>query len=341
MLTRALAVVLVLLAAACRASSTSAKPRLDPVAPVPERHWPAFEALADAVRAREDRVARSILDALLARLALERPRAEGVELAGIERAQAIASGYDRILTGRALLEGIALELVTVVVPATSSVRVVLRASSTHATEAALRPGPGTLRVHQTSLAPNGAEMHSVWTTHVAGVERVHVPAQGTTDVPLGSFPLAVPADSIAVRVEWDLLLRSGEVLVGEEAYPASDIQVREAALERLAPVLPDAPVDPAELARYASGATPWVPALLERAVRVPRERREEALEALAPLVASGTEAQLERLAPALRWLSGERDPTEGPLGWKRMLAERAERSERERASAPASGLDIR
>ena len=95
--------------------------------------------------------------------------------------------------------------------------------------------------------------------------------------------------------------------------------------------------EPAELARYASGATPWLPALLERAVRVAPERRGEALDLLAPLVETSTPAQIERLAPALRWLSGASDPEAGHLGWKSWFRDRARPPEPE----SGSGLDIR
>jgi hypothetical protein len=328
-----------LLLVGCRSAATSVVPQVAPVGGVPERFLPAFEALGAAVEAHEDVVARAILGGLLARLGDEREQGGPEETAGMERARAIAHGYERVLVGRALVAGLDFELGTTDVPGTTSVRVFLRASSRHAVEALLLPGPATLRMHQISLAPGGAEMHSVWATHVGGLEKIHVPAQGSIVIPLGSYPLLVPRDSLAVRMRWELAIRSGEIRAGEEPYPAAGITVRPVVAERLAAVLPVAPVEPSELLRYASGSTPWQPALLERTVRIAPERRAEALDLLAPLVAASTETQLERLAPVLRWLTDEPDPESGPLGWKEAMLERAKAAPS--AAEPASGLDIR
>ncbi len=331
-----LATVLLVFLAACRSAATGSVPKVAPPAPVPERYWPAFEALAAAVEAHEDEVARGILGGLSARLAAEREPSPA-EAPGIARALSIVDGYPRILRGRGLVAGIDLELHAVEAAESSSVRVFLRASSRHDRELLMRPGPSTLRIQQTSLGPLGAEMHSAWTRHVAGLEEFIVAKEGSVDVPLGSFPLAVPGDSLATRMRWDLVLRSGEIETGEGACPAAGIVVSGVQVERLAAVLPTAPVEPSELARYASGGTPWLPALLERALRVAPERRGEALDLLAPLVETSTPAQLERLAPALRWLSGESDPVAGHLGWKSWFRDRALPPEPE----SASGLDIR
>ena len=108
--------------------------------------------------------------------------------------------------------------------------------------------------------------------------------------------------------------------------------------ERCASVLPTAPVEPSELLRCPGSLLRGNRRSPERTGAHPaRAARRSAL--LAPLVAASTEAQLERLAPALRWLMDAPDPESGPLGWKERMLERAQPAPTD--TEPASGLDIR
>ena len=91
--------------------------------------------------------------------------------------------------------------------------------------------------------------------------------------------------------------------------------------EAVAPFFPIAPVEPAELARYAGRDGLVLAPLLERAVRIAPERRAEALELLRPLVADMDDERLTLVAPALRWLSRRGRGTNDPRAWRLWMAE--------------------
>ena len=329
--------VLMALFAACRAAPAQVGgAAMAPPSSLPEAYVPAFQALTDAVEDHQDVVARRILDQLLGRLLVDRerlrssaaaqPQAESElerHLGDVESALKATRAFDRILTGRSWVAGLSLELEASFEQDERQAQVFLRVSGRERGALILAPGPGTLTVQSSSLSPDGHELHNSWTTHTSDVQNIAVDGDGVAEIPLGSFPVIVPPETLAVRVRWGLELRSGEVRVGQEGYPAMGFQVKPCRVERLAPFLPTDAVEPAELVRYVREGGTFMPALLERAVRIAPERRSEALDGLAPLVAAASKYQLELLAPALRWLTDRDDPRSGPIGWKNWFRSRA------------------
>jgi hypothetical protein len=137
-----------------------------------------------------------------------------------------------------------------------------------------------------------------------------------------------------VRASFALVLPSGELLFDGQAYPANTLTVRPCSVQRLAPFLPTGPVEPEELLRYLGGQRVATPALLERAVRIPPERREEALELLSAAALDMTRPELERALPALRWLSGQRHLGADVDAWRRWREQRRALAEADRPLLP-------
>lgn len=104
----------------------------------------------------------------------------------------------------------------------------------------------------------------------------------------------------------------------------------------LAGRLPTAAVEPAELVRYARGATCSTPALVERAVRIAPARYEEALDAVAAIADELTRERIVELAPALRWLAREPALGADAQGWQEWLRARHNRA----AARAAPSLDL-
>ena len=91
----------------------------------------------------------------------------------------------------------------------------------------------------------------------------------------------------------------------------------------LAVFLPSDPVDPAELVRYVREEPLLTPELLERCVRIPLSQRAQALDLLTPVALKLPSGEMEKLAVALRWLSGETDMGADSRAWRQWLDERA------------------
>jgi hypothetical protein len=143
----------------------------------------------------------------------------------------------------------------------------------------------------------------------------------TLRIALGEFQLP-RGSALAVRASFELEFLSGEFVIADAKLPAARVRVQPAEAVRLAPFLPIAPVEPSELARYVGAGHFNTPALIERTVRIPRERRAEALDLLTPVALALESKELERLAPALRWLSGNSEIGGEAHAWRRWLDQR-------------------
>ena len=147
-----------------------------------------------------------------------------------------------------------------------------------------------------------------------------------------------PGDVLAVRYRWELDLRSGVLITEEDlSYPAMRVAVAPAERVWLSNQLPSTLVDPNELLNRVREGDAATGELMNLAVRIAPERREEAVRLLEPeLEALGLEA-IERLAPALRWIAGESYLGGDPSAWRAWLRQR--RAEREReAESPSLQL---
>ncbi|MEM7305730.1 MAG: hypothetical protein AAF682_03625 [Planctomycetota bacterium] len=265
---------------------------------------PAFDALQAAVADGEDALARRILDGILAR----RPPAHLLEF---------ARGYERILDGRAVVRSVDLRLASEPVDGSRDFRLVLLGRHSRAEDVVLHLPPSTLRHTVVGVDPAGNESRRLATETTHALSRLVLPAGEPVRLPLLDYELALGA-ALAVRERWTLELHSGEVQVGERWLPAQNPPVEAVERTRNAPFLPLAPVEPAELVRYVGARSVFLPPLLERAVRIAPERREEALDLLTPHVIELAERDPERvemISPALRWLARTGRPGNLPVAW--------------------------
>lgn len=322
------------------ASAPSQKLAVESVEPrspteLPPRYQSRFQALQAAMAAGEDQMARRIAGQLRSSMELERSSGVDVPPAILE----VLEGMERVLKGRELVSGLRMELEVREADGVS-VEVILRAQSIRRTRVTFRPGPSSLRVHRVTLIPGdgGKEGRGVRTQGVGELE-LELDFEGWTEVLLGRFSTALQGNAMAARTRWSLDFRAGEIIEEDESYPAMGVPSVVAERVDLAPVLPTSPVEPAELARFAAQVDPpWLP-LLERAVRIHPDRREEALDRLTVVLARKSDGEVSRMVPVIRWLAPTSAPGRDPLRWRVWLDERARRRALEKVGAPET-LDL-
>ena len=310
--------------AAPDAASGSASP---PSLRGPEaRYLPLFEALRETTNAHEDATARRIALNLRARIAADRAR--GIT-SGTEEALVLLKSFETVLRGRALVDSLEVELVARPLGGRplggrNVVELVLRLRSAEGEPFVLRPGAPVLRTVRVSRAPDGREGRVTRRTSVSGCERLELAGEEWREIALGPMATTIPRAAMATQTRWTLELGFGEARQGGRSYPAADLA--SVSLERvdLAAFLPNAAIEPAELARFAAREEFALAPLLERTVRIVPERRGEALDLLAPLVERMTAEELERLVPVLRWLSGVATPVRDPLAWREWIRRRTD-----------------
>ena len=305
---------LALVAVACRASEGG---DARPSGVILPRYQPSLTALADAVRAHGDEIARHIATTLEARLAADQAR--GIETEGTRQ---MLEGFQNILEGRRLVESLDLQLTDRPQVGEGRTTVILRARTKLERPLALRPGGALLRVHRRTLTPEGIESRSVRTIGIDDLSLLEVSGEWC-EVPLASFSTTIPAGALATRTHWTLDFLAGQIQLGEEAYPAQEVQVAGAERVDLAIFLPNASLPAEELVRLADRGGAPLAALVERTVRIAPDQRERALDLLTPLVEGMTAEEIEPLVPSLRWLSGAEAPGRDPLAWRNWLRARA------------------
>jgi len=295
---------------ACRAT-----PRPPAGTGIAAEFQPAFGALQAAVDEHEDELARRILERIRAR----EPQGET-----LQRLRA----FRRVLDGRDLARTLSLELVPRELEP-GRYRLRLEASYPGLDRLRVTAGPSRLRVLLNGIDPRGFEQRAAVSEAVVTTESFEIRPGEVTRIRIGDFDVPIGTE-LAVRATWELSLAPGEIVRGSRtAVPINEFPTAPGQVIRRAPFLPTAPVDAAELVRYLRGDTFSTEAMLERAVRIPVEAREEALDALTPVVAEMTLIELERSVPALRWLSGNRELGGDPAQWRSWMAWRGEqRAER-------------
>ncbi len=288
----------------CRGAAKSHEP-IDPA------FQPAFDALAAAVGAHEDELARSVLARILGR-----------DPDGATRRRAEA--FDSILTGRALAGELHLTLIGR--PAADGNEVVVSLEARHGLPGRVRfrAPPGRLKHLLTGIDASGFEQRSARILGAGSASELSVPPGETVRVDVGRFELRA-GSALAVRGRWELNLMPGEIDYQGRRYPVNEIPVGPLSQVRLASFLPSGEVDPAELVRYLDGDHFSTAAMLERAVRIDSDRRGEALDLLTPLLLRMTTVEVERAVPALRWLSGRRELGGNPAAWRVWMRARSER----------------
>lgn len=292
--------------AACRSATTA-----ESFSPENSVHGPTFATLAAAAEAGDDVLGRQIL-----------ARLDALPLTPEEREWWLA--YERIFDGRELIRRLDLRLA--VREEGGEYLLLLAASNTSELDLTLRLPPVTLRRTTTScyLTPTDEGLTASDTKRMesrasADAVEMHLPPNRVQTVEVLRFGLPI-GDAFAVRDHWELTLRAGELVQGDQAYPAQEPEVTGVEVIRRAPWLPAERVEPDELARHALKDEATLPGLLERAVRVDSGRRGEALLGLREVADELDEERMRRLVPALRWLSGTSRPGADPRQWKRWLS---------------------
>jgi hypothetical protein len=306
---RRVARALLLLALAGGGAACAAPRAASPPAAIDPALEPAFSALGAAVAARDDALAERILARILASDPDEPTRAH-------------AEVYRRILRGRALGRELRLSLAAEPADDGASVEVALLAGHGMEQTLEVRGGAGTLRQLLTGLDGAGTESRLARSVAVEAVERLRLPPGEPRRVRLGRYEVPV-GGALGVQARWDLHLPAGTIRADGGDFPLDGVSVAGCETLRLAPWLPQGPVEPGELARYVADGGRSMPAVVERTVRVPLDHRGEALEALVPVAAELPVIDLPVLIPALRWLSEERSLGADAEAWARWLQARS------------------
>jgi hypothetical protein len=279
----------------------------------------AFDALHAAVEDGEEDLARRILADILAR----HPP---------EHLEEFARAYERVLDGRQLGRELSLRLESEPVGGSAGdFRLVLVASHFASQRVVMRLPPAALTRSLVSIDAAGNEGRSSTSEACRALEKLVLPPGERVRVRLLDYELEL-AGALAVRERWSLEPRSGVLRLGERDLPAHELPVTAVERTRLASFLPATLVEPEELARALLDPQTPLPALIERAVRIDPERREEALNRLDAAVeelARTSPERLERAAPALRWLARTGRPGNSAVAWADWF--RARRRERELA----------
>jgi len=280
---------------------------------VPPEFVPALEAV---------RVALSEGDELNARRALQRVLARQPEGRTLE----LARGFERILDGRERIRWLDWRLEAAERPGQpGSYDLVLVASQQGPEALVLRSGGARLRVTQYAVDPDGHERRGSRRDAVPFPSELVLPIEGELRLPIADLSLEPPTGVLAFSSIFDFELLPGEFVDGGRYLPVQSVPVESLEIVRLAGELSGAPLDPGELVAYVDRGRIFVPALMERAVRILPDQRPAALDGLAPVAERLNIVELELLVPALRWLSGSVVPGGDPEAWRRWLRERAAR----------------
>lgn len=332
-MTRSLLCVLVAAAlSACRAATPQAGPARPPAHEVygydpngvPWALRPVLDELSTAMSERDDELALRLLDRLRAQLPPE---------VLVDRLES----WSRLLEGRALTRELAPRLECRRIeagPGTPERRALLLVmDNPHAEALALECAPPRLVRTSTWIDARGELARNQQTSTLDGFERLTLAGAATSEIALGEFEPAA-GRALAVRERFELLWSAGLLRRGERMLPLDRGSRPDCDYVGLSGLLPTAPVEPLELLRYAEGERVRVAALVERAVRIPPARYDEALDLLA--AAPLSVERIGELAPALRWLS--RDPLLGDdaQGWQDWLRERHNRA----SAATSPALDL-
>ncbi|HED65787.1 MAG TPA: hypothetical protein ENJ09_09560 [Planctomycetes bacterium] len=320
-----------LAACAGTGSSQNAAPaeRVDPT------HVPALRTLGAAVEGRDDELARRMLTSLR-----RRPHGEAEDR--------ILDSFERILTGREIVDRLAIDL------ADEHGRLVATIEATPGPAFFLRLPPADLESETVAVDGQGIETRDLRRSIVSLGDGIEVEPGTPVRIDLGDSRLRPLGSALGLRRTWRLTLRSGEVVRGEQAYPAADLPRADLTEVDLADALGEAgPVSPdaftAAVERVLVGEGPERLELLKLALRIPEPARDEVLDRLgrlfsengpgAPRAAVDTEAGVT-LEPALRWVSGAREPGTGFLAWRNWLRHRSLAEQARRSGSAGGGLDL-
>lgn len=287
---------------------------------VPSRLLPLFARLQEFVLDHDDEAARNTL----ARIYAQEPTGKTLEF---------AHSFERVLTGRALVSVVRLELVTQAhADDASRYRVALFVLNKSLQEFSLHPGAATLTLERTVVDGNGHERRSEFSSATDTLPTLALVPGEPIELQLQEFsrPVGLAAQAagagasldhglksvMATRFRWHLGLQSSLFDVEGAEYPAMNFQIASTDRIWISSSLPQESVSSAQFAEavHAGGLTRVE--LLRLAVRVPVEERTETLRLLASEVELLGRESLRGLAPCLRWISGDSRLGDDPVAWR-------------------------
>lgn len=266
------------------------------------------------------------------------------------RVLAVADDYRRRLDGRELMAELTLEvLAREAADGTGETVVVLRTHNGNRRPVTLEFLPVSLERRVTTLSPLGLEARARTDHLLAGLERLELPAESGREVELGRFrpPMQL---ALAARESYRFDPSGAWLTVDGELLPIPPLEVSAGVRVCLADFLPAETLTPEVVLDYLDDprtndlpAEVFLPALLERTVRVDPLRRPELLLELGARVRRWSDARIELVAPALRWLSGSFEPGADPVAWRRYFASArptgGAQAGRADAAAPGAGAE--
>lgn len=312
---RGLAACLLLVACAQTGSTDPADLREG----IAARYEPSFLAVQGALDDRDVASAEAVLKRLRSQLEREASSGGG-DVAGEARAaMELADGFERIVEGRKRLAALDMGLELAPDPdGGPNHELFLVVTSAWDGPLQLEPGPANLVLARSQVDQAGRQATMSRTLTLDALRPEIAPGEAER-ISLGSFPSRVSGDALAERLVFRLEVRAGEIIEGKERYPAQRYAVPPLEYVGLAPFLPTAALDPAELANYLQRPEPASAPIMERAIRILPARRGEALGLIRPLVERATELEFQRMAPALQWLAPDGPGVSGRERWVRWL----------------------
>lgn len=288
------------------------------------RFHAGLESLQQALRSNEDEEARRILGRLWA-------------LGPDESTASLLRIFERILGGREAVNAVHLTLKAQPrelpgeflerMPGARGYALELEILNTLDSSLELRPGPATLVSVREELSNSGAIVRSQDLRPFQLPASIQLAPQGSQRIQLAEFFLAPREQERAVRLGFQLELRSGSMLRDGAQLPAMRWRIVPAAVSERSPRL-KATGGIEELLSGLRGIS-RDSELLDAAVRIPDSGREAALERLCEALDPATRIDLSRCHKALSWLSGESLP-EDPAQLQSWV-----RSRRPQVSKPA------
>lgn len=340
-----LAAPALLLGGSCAAPARGGEPPLTVVA------HPAYQEAFSAVKLALDTddldVARATLARLEGRLRRDaqtlptlkeaRERSEtddlaarvlGGELPAAENARAgldMAEAFGEVIEGRRIMEALDVDVTLERTGGSDTAALRLECSSgwTHPVE--LRPGAATVTLHRTSVFKDtGAEETERTTIPVAAPGALRLEPGARDGATLLEVPVEVPKGAMATRLRASVRFNGGHLDVGEQRLPARAFDVGPALRTDLPGWMPAGALGPDALLAAIKRGNPPLNAALERAVRIPEARREEALDLLADAVQTMPAGALRTSIPALRWLAQAASAHRDEEAWRQFLIQRVE-----------------
>lgn len=289
-----------------------------------------FRALFDELSTALERRDHELAQRLVVRAEALRPRGA---------AESRLAAFRNILDGRRTAAALGLRLVAEPVGAEGEYRVTLHAHHELGEPVRLHCPGSALKFLSLGVSEAGIESRARRRVLTDALSDLELESGLEVEIALGTF--YVPSRGlVAARGRWTLSTLGGTLRLGARELPANSFEAERCEVVRLDPRLPTEPVEPAEFARYVERGAPSLPALLERAGRLASERRDEALDLATPALLRYIPDELERIAPALRWLSGLDEPPADARGWKSWLEARRARAAdpaRPRLDLPSAG----